>query len=213
METASHTNMRYHCQICDGGFTRHSSLVRHQSGDTACKGARRANGTSILGSSSGVQSVFHASAGGPSRTPYSAQDDIPLADSSAGPAPGNWQPSVPVFCPSSPINPRIASGRNSAHAPSQLQDVVASQSPPSRPRASSLTNPAPGNWPPLVLDFCPSSPTAPQNTNRRISAHVPSQSQDEVIPQSPLGHPLEPIDSLMPDEFAEFLNYDGCPSP
>ena len=213
METASHTNMRYHCQICDGGFTRHSSLVRHQSGDTACKGARRANGTSILDSSSGIPSVFHASAGGPSRTPYSAQDGIPLADSSAGPAPGNWQPLAPVFYPSSHTIPQTASGRDSAHAPSQLQDMTASQSPPSRPRAGSSANPAFGNWPPLVLDFCPSSPTGPQNTSRRNSAHAPSKSQDVVITQSPPSHPLEPIDSLMPDEFAEFINYDGCPSP
>ena len=154
MEIASHADRRYRCQNCDGRFTRHSSLVRHQSGDTACKGTRRANGTSTLSSSSGVQSAFHVSAGGGSRTSYSAQDDTPPADSSTGPVPGNWQPSDPVFYPS--------------------------------------------------------SPTDPQNTSRRNSAYVPSQSQDMAIPWSPLSPPLMPIDSLMPDEFAEFINYDEC---
>ena len=157
MEIASHAIRKYRCRICDGRFTRHSSLVRHQSGDTACKGDWRANGASSLGSSSGVQSVFHASAREPSRIPYSAQDDISLVGSSTGPAPGNWQPSVPVFNPS--------------------------------------------------------SPTDLQNASRRKSADVPSQSQDVAITRSPLSPPLELIDSLMPDEFAEFINYDECLLP
>ena len=143
METASHTSTRYCCEICSGEFTRNSSLVRHQRG--ACKDARRANGASTLGSSSGARIAFHASAGSPSRTPYSSQGDILPADSSTGPAPRNSQPSVPVFCLSSPTNPRTASRRNSTHAPSHLQDVATPPSPPNRLLAGSLTNPVPGN--------------------------------------------------------------------
>lgn len=126
METASHTTRRYRCETCNQAFTRQSSLMRHQNGDTACKGARRTNGTSTLGSS------LHASAGSPSRTPYNTQDGIPLSDSSADPIPGYRQrPPVPTFYSPSPTNSRTTSRRDYSppiHVPSQPQDLRITQS-------------------------------------------------------------------------------------
>ena len=213
METASHTSMRYSCEICSGEFTRNSSLVRHQNG--ACRGARQADGASTLGSSSGARIALHTSAGGPSRTPHSSQRDILLADSSTGPAPGNWQPLVPVFYPSSTtLNPRTASRRNSAHAPSQPQDVANPPSPPNRRLlAGSSTNPAPGNWLPLVPGSFPTSPTDPQNTSRRNSAHIPLQSWDTVSTHPQLSRPHEPIDPMMLDDLTKSPYINWSPSP
>lgn len=197
METATHTTNRYYCETCNKEFTRQSSVSRHKSRPTACRVARRANGASTLGSSSSAQSLFNASTGNPSKTPHNAHDDIPLASSPTGPAPGIQQPPSLVFYPPSPTNPPLshplasssadpvpggsypyspANSRNTsglnysllaAHAPSQPQAEAIAQSPLIPPLAGSLTSPAPHNRQPPVPGSYPYSLTNPQKTSGR----------------------------------------------
>ena len=66
-----------------------------------------------------------------------------LAGGSRHPALGNRQPPGPGSYPSSPTNPRTDNRRNSAHIPSQPQDVAITQLPPGSPY---------GSIDPMVLD-------------------------------------------------------------
>ena len=172
-QIASHSPRGYRCKFCGTEFTREFSKKRHNTRPTpACMAARRAGGASNLGSGSGVQSVSHVSAGGPSRTPYNAQDNMALSDGSTGPFPGNQQrPLVPKFHPPSrsPTNPPTTRSRNrpsqAAHTPPRPQPVTTAQSPPSRR--------------PLVRALYPSSPANPWNTNGH---NCPSRTAHSQLP-------------------------------